>query len=194
MYLCEHEKIKIGARQCIVKNISSKEANDFLKKYHLQNGDKSSMYKIGLYYNDILCGVLTLGNPRYTTNQQYEIIRYCMHPDYIIIGCFKKMLNYFVNEHCSAGDKIISYMDLNKRFSVSNVYEKNGFVLDGITPPDYVWVNKYGSDTLKRYATMKSKLVAQGFDASKSENEIMLERGYKRVYGAGSKRYIFEVK
>lgn len=195
MYLNNNDdKIKIGARKCIVKEITAKCANNFLKKYHFQNGDNSSMFRIGLYYNDILCGVLTIGKPRYTTSCEYEIIRYCMNPNYIVIGCFNKMLSYFTNKYCSSGDVIISYMDLNKRFYSDNVYEKNGFIFDGVTPPDYMWVHKYGNETLKRYATMKSKLVAQGYDETKSEKSIMLGRGYRRVYGAGSKRYVFVVK
>lgn len=193
LYLTDHEKTKTGARKCQVMEITAKEANTFLKQYHFKNGDNCSKYRIGLYYGSLLCGVLTIGKPRYTSVQTYEIIRYCMHPDYIIPGCFGKMFSFFMDRYCQTGDNIISYMDLNKRFTADNVYEKNGFVPDGITAPDYMWVHKYGSETLKRYATTKERLVRQGYDKNKTENEIMLERGYMRVYGAGSKRYLFTV-
>ena len=84
-------------------------------------------------------------------------------------------------------------MDLNKRLRASNVYEKHGFQFDGLTKPGYVWVKRYGTEILSRYNTTKSKLVAEGYDASKSEVEIMLDRGYFRVFGSGSKRYVFNV-
>ena len=84
-------------------------------------------------------------------------------------------------------------MDLNKILKASNVYEKHGFQFDGLTRPDYVWVKRYGTETLSRYSTTKSKLVSEGYDASKSEVEIMRDRGYFRVFGSGSKRYVFVV-
>lgn len=182
---------KIGARNCEVREISSVESNQFLRTYHLQGEEYSSSYRFGLFDGDALCCVLTLGRPRYTQNT-YEVIRYCVRPDYIIMGGFLRLWKRFLKQ-CHSGDTIVSYLDLNKRFTANNIYEKSGFVLDGMTQPDYVWVNKYGTETLKRYTTTKKKLVAAGFDAAKTEKEIMLERGYVRVYGAGSLRYVYTV-
>ena len=54
-------------------------------------------------------------------------------------------------------------------------------------------MKRYGTETLSRYSTTKSKLVSEGYDASKSEVEIMRDRGYFRVFGSGSKRYVFVV-
>ena len=84
-------------------------------------------------------------------------------------------------------------MDLNKRLRASNVYGNNGFQFDGLTRPDYVWVKRYGTETLSRYNTTKSNLAKEGYDVSKSEVEIMRERGYFRVFGSGSKRYVYVV-
>lgn len=184
-------KIKIGARKCSVQPIGAKICNQFLNKYHFQGMERSSSVRYGLYHGDNLVGVLTLGKSRYTKDE-FEIVRYCMDPNVIVMGGFSKLFKYALKD-IKAGSKIVSYMDLNKRLRASNVYEKHGFQFDGLTKPDYVWVKRYGTETLSRYNTTKSKLVAEGYDASKSEVEIMLDRGYFRVFGSGSKRYVFNV-
>lgn len=184
-------RIKIGARKCEVRPVSRKVSNEFLKQYHFQGTENGSVFRLGLFYNDILVALLCIGNSRYT-NDQYEIIRYCTHPEYIVMGCFDKLFSHFQNMYDIHG-RIVSYMDLNKRFSNENVYEKHGFVLEKITTPDYVWYKKYGLPILKRYETTKRQLIQQGFDPEKTEVEIMRERGYFRVFGAGSKRYVREI-
>lgn len=184
-------KIKIGARECLVQSIDAKSSNQFLNKYHFQGMERSSSIRRGLYYDDVLVGVLTLGKSRYTSDE-YEIVRYCLDPNYVIMGGFSKLFKHAL-EDIKVGSKVVSYMDLNKRLRASNVYENNGFQFDGLTKPDYVWVKRYGTETLSRYNTTKSKLVSEGYDASKSEVEIMRERGYFRVFGSGSKRYVYVV-
>lgn len=184
-------KTKIGARECQVQPISAKDCNEFLNYYHFQGMERSSSIRQGLYYDDHLVGVLTLGKSRYTSDE-YEIVRYCLDPNYVIMGGFSKLFKHAL-EDIKVGSKIVSYMDLNKRLRASNVYENNGFQFDGLTRPDYVWVKRYGTETLSRYNTTKSKLVSEGYDASKSEVEIMRDRGYFRVFGSGSKRYVFVV-
>lgn len=183
-------KIKIGARQCCVKIIDRTACNQFLKQYHFQGAEKSSFIQYGLFYHDILVGVLSVGKSRYTADD-YEILRYCMHPSYIVHGCFQKLFQTLLR-HIGHSCRIVSYMDLNKRMTSSNVYEKNGFLFDGITTPDYVWYNQSGTKMKSRYSVQKKQLIKQGFDASKSETDIMREQGYCRVFGAGSKRYIYQ--
>lgn len=185
------DKTKIGARSCTVQPISAKDCNEFLNHYHFQGMERSSSIRQGLYYDDILVGVLTLGKSRYTSDE-YEIVRYCLDPSYIIMGGFSKLFKHAL-EDIKVGSKVVSYMDLNKRLRASNVYENNGFQFDGLTKPDYVWVKRHGTETLSRYNTTKSNLVKEGYDVSKSEVEIMRERGYFRVFGSGSKRYVYVV-
>lgn len=185
------DKTKIGARFCTVQSISAKDCNEFLNHYHFQGIERSSSARYGLCYGENLVGVLTLGKSRYTSDE-YEIVRYCLDPNYVIMGGFSKLFKYALQD-IKVGSKVVSYMDLNKRLRSSNVYEKHGFQFDGLTKPDYVWVKRYGTETLSRYNTTKSKLVSEGYDASKSEVEIMRDRGYFRVFGSGSKRYVFVV-
>lgn len=184
-------KTKIGARECVVKLIDSKTSNQFLNHYHFQGMERSSTFRYGLYHDETLVGVLTVGKSRYTQDE-FEIVRYCMDPNVVVMGGFSKLFKH-VLKNIKSGSKIVSYMDLNKRLRASNVYENHGFQFEGLTKPDYVWVKRHGTETLSRYNTTKSKLAKDGYDVSKSEVEIMRERGYFRVFGAGSKRYVFIV-
>jgi len=184
-------KTKINVSKCRVRSIDAKSCNEFLNKYDFQGMERNSAFRYGLYHEETLLGVLTLGKSRFT-DDDYEIIRYCMNPYYLVNSDFSKLFKHAL-KNIKSGSKIISYMDLNKILKASNVYEKHGFQFDGLTRPDYVWVKRYGTETLSRYSTTKSKLVSEGYDASKSEVEIMRDRGYFRVFGSGSKRYVFVV-
>jgi len=37
---------------------------------------------------------------------------------------------------------------------------------------------------------MKHKLVREGFDLTKTENEIMSSRGYNKIYNSGNAKYL----
>ena len=186
------EKRRIGARKCALKEVSKTDANVFLDKYHLQGREQGSKYRYGLYDGNELCCLLTIGKSRFT-HDDYEILRYCVRPDYAISGGFQKLFHYFLKK-CKKGMSIVSYMDLNKRYCCESIYEKAGFAYQGLTSPDYKWVKKYGTETLNRYDTMKRKLVAQGFDENQTEVQIMRSRDFYRVYGAGAKKFVYVVK
>lgn len=181
-------KLKIGARSCTIKEIDKQTAQDFLNCYHFQGADQSSRVKLGMYHGDELIAVFTCGKSRYTTHD-WELYRYCVNPHYIVHGVFARFMRYFTDHYAKSGKNLISYMDLNKRMTVSNIYEREHFDYNGITSPNYIWVQRNTFEYLRRYETTKKHLIEQGYDASKTEREIMRERGFYRVYDAGSLRY-----
>lgn len=183
-------KTRIGARQCEVRPVDRVVSNGFLEKYHFQGGERSSQMGYGLFHGNDLVGVMTFGKSRYT-DDRYEIIRYCIDPGYVIHGGFEKLFRAFLST-LSGPASIVSYMDLNKRLRARSVYDRVGFTFQGLTPPDYVWYNQSGTKMKSRYSTTKAILVKQGFDPAKSEIEIMRERHFVRVFGAGSKKYVYQ--
>lgn len=170
------------------EEIDKKTAQDFLNKYHFQGADQSSRIKLGIYHNDELLGIFTCGKSRYTTHD-WELYRYCVNPHYIVHGVFAKFMQHFIEHYAVPGETLISYMDLNKRMTVSNIYEREHFEYNGMTEPNYIWVQRNTFECLRRYETTKKHLIEQGYDPSKTEREIMRERGFYRVYDAGSLRY-----
>lgn len=185
---------KLGARECIIRSIEFSTAKEFLDKYHLQGGGATSSVNIGCYKDDTLLGVMTLGDPRFDTNFDWEIIRECWLPDTLVIGGASKMFEYFKRNYNPLS--VISYCDATK--FTGSVYFNLGFKLDTVNPmtePNYVWIKasiSNGFETLPRYQTQKKKLIARGLGVeTQTETEIMENLGFVRVYNSGNLRFVW---
>ena len=84
-------KIKLGARQCKIVIPSLEDTINFLNKYHYQKSCNGQIIRYGFLYKDELIGIMTFGYPRYKTTCQYELLRLCYNPKYIIVGGSKKL-------------------------------------------------------------------------------------------------------
>lgn len=190
--LINNLRIKCGARKCTIRNINRTISNQFLQSYHFQGAEYSSTHKFGLYCEDILVSVLTIGKSRFDKND-FEIIRYCVNPYYNIIGGFSKLFTHFIKD-LPMGTKITTFYDLNKYFMRNNnIYEQFGFYFVNITQPNYKWVNPNTMEFYSRQQTMKHILVKQGYPKEKTEKEIMRSRYFFRVFDAGSLKYEYIV-
>jgi len=176
------------ARKCTVKEIESADANRFADKYHMQ-GKAQSGISIGIFDGDNnLAGIMTFGKPRFNQNFQFELIRLAYRDDINIVGGSEKMLGYFKEKYKPTS--IISYCDKSK-FS-GRVYERLGFKLDGITEPNYKWVNMSNGRAISRYMATKEKLIDQGLgEHGDTEVSIMQNLGFLRVYDCGNARYVW---
>ena len=56
-----------------------------------------------------------------------------------------------------------------------------------ITKPGYYWVK--GNKKYHRYNFTKQKLIKMGYDSNKTENEIMYELGYNKLYDSGNLKF-----
>lgn len=178
---------KVYARKCVIKEIDSKTSKKFLEDNHLQ-GSVNSSVKIGLFYNNELVSLMTFGKLRKSlgTNhneEYYELYRYCNKLYTNVIGGASKLLNYFIKKYTP--NKVITYANL--RYSNGNLYNKLGFKYVSITEPGYFYVNNH--KRYHRYNFRKNKLVEEGFDSSKTEKQIMKERGYLRIWDCGNIKY-----
>lgn len=178
---------KIGARKTDISEITYNDANNFLNKYHLQDGVASNIY-IGCYYNNNLIGVITLGKPRFNSNYEYEIHRLCWSDNVIVMGGTEKMINYFINKYNP--QSIITYSDISK--FTGNSYTRAGFKPiqpNPITEPNYVWVRTSDNEVLTRYQTQKHKLIEAGIgNENQTETDIMEDAGFIRIYDSGNIR------
>lgn len=180
---------KIGARKCIIKEVNYNISKNFLDRNHFQ-GDCKSSIRIGLYYNNELVNLMTFSKLRLPLggkNQEhvYELTRYCNILDTNIVGGASKLLNYFIKKWKPI--RIETYSD--NLISNGNMYEKLGFTYLHTSKPGYWYVIDKKRE--HRFNWRKSKLVKMGFDINKTEEEIMLELGYYRVYNGGNKKWIF---
>lgn len=172
---------KIYARNCILKEIDYNIEKSFLNNNHLQGYCQSSI-RLGLFYNNKLYACMTFGKSRFKENE-YELLRFACLNGYTIIGGFSKLLTYFIKNY-NFNESIISYANCD--ISNGNVYIKNNF--KEISHSLNYWWCKNG-EKYSRYKFMKHKLIQQGFDKNKSENEIMKELKYYKVYGTGNLKF-----
>lgn len=176
----------IYARKCVIEEISYAEKRDFINKNHIQ-GDCVSKINLGLIYEGKLVSAMTFGKRRINlggrneSNSEYELIRFCTEIGTTVIGGAAKLFMHFV--HTYKPSKIISYCD--KRLFDGNIYERLGMEYIGDSRPNYYYV--LGKKRENRFLYRKSVLVNEGFDKSKSERDIMKERGIHRIYDCGCK-------
>ena len=178
---------RIYARNCIIKEVSSKECNEFLDKYHLQ-GKTNSSIRLGLYYNDELISVITFGKGRKCLNSKtnYELYRYCCKNNIQIIGGASKLFKYFLKIYNPEYIESFSSNDISN----GNLYKQLGFekVSDSI---GYWYVDKE-MNRYHRYKFTKYSLVREGYDKDKTEFEIMDERGFYRIYDSGQTKWVYK--
>jgi hypothetical protein len=180
---------KIYARKTELKTIDDNVLiRDFLNENHIQ-GFVGSSVKIGLFYNNELVSLMTFGKKRNFTNQiskenEYELLRFCNKKYTSVIGGASKLFNYFLNNF--KPKEIISYSD--NSYSNGGIYNLLNFKFNNDNINYYWFKNKI---KYHRYNFRKDLLVSQGFDSSKTEIEIMHERGYLRIFDSGISKWIY---
>ena len=175
-------KNRVYARNCEVKEVSSKEAKEFLENNHLQ-GYVNSSYRIGLYYNDELVQLLTFGKSRFKKNE-IELLRMCTKLNTQVIGGFSKLLKH------QPYTNFISYIDLSKYNAQG--YLDNNFEIIGQSNPSYKYIK--GERVLNRLRAQKHKLASllgDNFDASKTESENMQDAGWWKIYDCGNLKLLY---
>jgi hypothetical protein len=174
----------IYARNCVIKEVAPKEYRCFLNKNHIQ-GYANSKYKIGLYHNNDLVSLITLGHRGILKNKECEIIRFCNKLNTSVIGSFSKLLKFFLKNF--KYEKIITYSD--RRFSKGDLYEKNGFKFKHNTEIGFYYINNKKRDSRFRY--QKHKLIKMGYDNDKTADQILSDIGIIKIFDCGNKKWEF---
>lgn len=182
-------KTVIRGRNTTISLITNSMAKEFLDKYHIQNNTNASI-NIGSFYNNELIGVMTFGKPRFDNESQYELIRLAWKHGVSVTGGTDKLFKYFIKNYNP--NSILTYCDISK--FTGNVYTRLGFKPFGkvILEPNYVWVNTLDNIVLTRYNTMKHKLIEAGLGSKEqTEDEIMGQLGYLKIYDSGNIKLIW---
>ena len=186
-----HDKEKIYARKCIIKEVPIKETNEFLQENHLQGTCNYQKISLGLYYKNNLVQLMTFGKPRYNKKYQWELLRLCSKRYCMIVGGANKIFKYFIRNYNPTS--IISYCDLSK--FKGNIYLSLGFSHLKDTPPSKHWY----SEKLKMHIT-NNLLIQRGFDQllgnvygnygkGTSNEQLMLEHNFVELYDCGQGVY-----
>ena len=183
---------RIWARKCKIKEVDNKDVREFLIKNHIQ-GFVGSKIKLGLYHNGELVSLMTFGSLRKSLGQKskegdWELLRFCNKIGYSVVGGASKLFKYFLNNF--KVNEVISYSD-NSR-GIGNLYKQLNFKFIRDTQPNYYYI--VDGVRSHRFNFRKDVLVKEGFDESKTEVQIMTERGYYRICDSGNKKWIFYYK
>lgn len=178
---------KIYARRCLIREVSSSEAKQFLIDNHRQ-GHAPSKINLGLQYEGELVACMTFSKPRAVLtndNADYELVRFCNRKNLTVVGGSSKLFKYFSAQY--QPEEVISYSDIAR--TSGHLYETLGFQLERITEPNYTWVNTKDDSYLTRYQTQKHTLLKKYPDINPeyTEKEIMISKGYVQVFDSGNK-------
>ena len=170
------------ARKLEIKEIDVTLAKPFINKHHLQ-GYTSSSIKIGLFDNSELVSVMTFARPSIAKGGRgkdyWEISRLCSSR--AVVGGANRMMKFFKTTYNP--NHIISYSD--RRWFDGGVYEKMGFTLTDITPPNYWYVS--GITRTHRFS-MRKGIVPED-DLTLTEWENRQNQGWDRIWDCGNYRF-----
>lgn len=173
----------IYARNTEVKCVDKETSEKFLKQYHLQ-GYAPAIISLGLFDKDELIGIMTFGTPRFNNNYQYEIVRLAYKDNIVCVGGTEKLFSNFINIY--KPESIISYCNISK-FS-GNTYKKLGMKEEYVSKPNYIWFRQSDNTLLHRYQTTKAQLLKLGLgDETETEDDIMYQQGFLKIYDSGNK-------
>lgn len=177
-------KDKIYARNTIVKEISNKLALAFLDKHHIQGRTPKITISFGLYELEELVSVMTFQK----IQDGYDLTRFSASK--AIPGGFSKLLKHFIRLYNPA--TIISFSD--NRWSLGNVYQKNGFDLHKNIPYTYYYTDY--KNFYHRF-NFRKNLIKHRYNIDidgKTEKELVKELGFERIWDAGKIKWVWQKK
>lgn len=180
---------KLYARNCTIAQVTCDEEKQFLQSNHIQ-GYYQSNKCYGLYYNNELVMLMSIGKSRFNKKYDWEIIRVSSKLNHVVIGGFSKLFKQTLKIHKG---NIISYCDLCH--GNGKAYEKI-FRYIKTTSPGYYYLHKNTSVKVSRYQAQKKKLqkLLDKYDANLTEEANMLLNSYWKIYNCGNKVFEYNNK
>ena len=189
---------RIGASKCKIKEINSTVTNTFLINNHIQ-GTTSHRVAYGLYEKEELVAVMTfgrkkaLGGNHEKEDNQWELSRFCTKQDLQVIGGAEKLLKYFIKMYNPKSIVSFSANDISN----GNLYRKLGFETNNSISNSYWYIDPVDMIRYHRLTFSKSSIVRYGWkdkiDDSWTENQVMYEHGYLRIYDSGITKWILNL-
>lgn len=179
---------KIMARKCDVKEITYKEAKDFLLINHIQGFAKATTY-VGCFYKNELIAVMTFVK---TNINEWELNRFATDNNFNCIGVGGKLFKYFIRNYNPSSIK--SFAD--RRWSTllhDNLYTKIGFKIDKITKPDYYYLIKGTNKRIHKFNFRKQTLHKKySFPISDTETDMANKLNACKIWNCGLIKYVWK--
>jgi len=181
---------KIGARECTIREVDAGVAREFLDANHIQ-GKCNSKIKLGLYHGTELVSLMVFGYSKSKVmgkDAGWELLRFCSARGMCIIGAASKLLDHFRKMY--PGEHVISYSSHD--ISDGGLYRKLGFTQATETRSLYWYVHNQTHQRYHRTSFTKKELVKMGYDPALTEEQIMMNTDYLRIYDSGLTKWILE--
>lgn len=178
--LHKNKQSTVFARKTQIVQPSSNQKTSFFEQYHIQgNGPGSISY--GLGFNNQLVACITFIDMH---SGKFYLNRYATSCN--VPGGFSRLLTHFQNNN--QWSEIVSFADL--RWSEGDVYERCGFVLDYVLPPDYYYI--VGCKRVHKFNYRHKNLprLLESYDPNLSEIQNTEACGVHRIYDCGKNRYV----
>ena len=176
----------VYARDLTVCEEEAVVVDSFCDKYHIQCKATATINIVLKNSDGTILGAMTFGKPRFNASYEYELVRLVYAPGYKIVGGAERMFKFFIKKYNAS--TIISYCNASK--FIGQVYINLGFLYDGMSKPNYVWVSEHGDNVLTRYQSVKASLIDKGLgQENETEFEIMSRLGYYKVCDSGNLRF-----
>ena len=182
---CDSNKPVVGARKCVIKMIPKTLAEPFLTTYHIQGFVASTVY-YGAYYKDALVAVMSFKQEK---ANMWNLTRFATNTDYRLPGLASKIFKQFIKD--SNPIEVKTFLDRRWSHCNENVYDRMGFKLVEVLPPDYRYVVK--NQRLHKFGFRKQILAKKyGLPLTMTEKEMAQQLGFYRIWDCGLYKYIWE--
>jgi len=179
----------VPGRKTIVEEVSYSDVSWFFDRYHIQGASRGSVHLAAVDGSGGMVAAMTFSKPQRQSRYQWELSRYVTDGD-IHAGLATKMFSQF--QKLYAPVSVVTFAD--RRWFDGGVYERMGFVLDGLVPVDYHYVKHdrryHKSAFRKANIAKKFGIPIDGF----TEKELMESQGYSRIWDCGKVRYVFTTR
>ena len=171
----------IGARACSVQTIVSTLAKAFIEEFHIQGAPLAVSKSFGLIHQEELIGVMMFTRRK---ENDWELTRLAFNTN--VMGGPSKLLSAF--KKTTEWDTITTFAD--RRWTNGELYTKMGFEIDKILAPDYSYVK--GARLSHKFNHRKENYADKYDISSMTEQEIMREENWLRLYDCGKIRFILK--
>lgn len=185
---------KHSARKLSLKELSPREANDFLNREHIQGGLKKQLSCFGLFDDRRLLAVATFGASRFGSPAQWEFLRYAVRKEHLIHGGAGKLWNAFIAKENP--ESVVSYLDFNHTVKKQTFLNSLGFREENRYSPTLNWSK--GRAMLRETSLLKlgaDRLLKTNYGSRErsamDNHQIMILEGWLPVHTAGNRTFIW---
>lgn len=177
---------KVYAKDCLVREVGYKEAEDFIRDNHNQ-GIARFTFAYGLYYKGELVQLLALGKPRFNKSYKYELIRDCSKKNVQVLGGLSKIWSTILEKVPIRSCIVYTYpYDDNELFSSKYIIHcgfnnmqkakpERKIYFEGVRDGKFKRIDK---SILERHGV--DRLLKGSFGCDSTNEQTLLDLGFER--------------